>query len=56
MEKENNQVCNLYEEYCNLIGDNIFGNGEFFANRPFVYIVAENNTGAIFFAGVYNGD
>lgn len=37
-------------------GADIFGNGEFFANRPFVYIVAENNTGAIFFAGVYNGD
>ena len=29
---------------------------EFYANRPFVYIVTENNTQAIFFAGVYNGD
>lgn len=37
-------------------GADIFGTGEFFANRPFVYIVTENNTQAIFFAGVYNGD
>lgn len=37
-------------------GADIFGTGEFFANRPFVYIVTENNTQAIFFAGVYNGN
>ena len=37
-------------------GADIFGTGEFFANRPFVYIVTENNTQGIFFAGVYNGD
>ena len=33
-----------------------YSKDEFYANRPFVYIVAEKNTQAVFFAGVYKGD
>ena len=29
---------------------------EFFANRPFVYLICESSTNAVFFAGVYQGD
>ena len=30
--------------------------GEFHANRPFVYLITENNSDAIFFIGVYQGE
>ena len=33
MEKENNEVCNLYEEYYNLINNNIFGDGNKYGLR-----------------------
>ena len=29
---------------------------EFYANRPFVYIITERSTGTIFFMGAYMGD
>lgn len=33
-----------------------FKNQTFHANRPFVYIIEEASTGAVFFIGTYNGD
>jgi serpin B len=32
------------------------GENQFYADRPFVYMICENSTNAIFFAGVYQGD
>jgi serpin B len=29
---------------------------QFFANRPFLYVISEQSTGAIFFIGQYMGD
>ncbi len=32
------------------------GENQFHAKRPFVYLICENSTNAVFFAGVYHGD
>jgi len=32
------------------------GENQFHADRPFVYLICENSTNAVFFAGVYQGD
>ena len=34
----------------------IDGRGEFHANRPFVYIIQEASSGAVFFIGTFQGD
>jgi serpin B len=38
-------------------GSNIInGKGEFHANRPFVYVIQEWSSGAIFFIGTFQGN
>ena len=32
------------------------GKNQFYADRPFVYLICENSTNAVFFSGVYQGD
>lgn len=36
--------------------DDIQLKSDFYADRPFVYLICENSTNAVFFAGVYQGD
>ena len=36
--------------------DDIQLKSDFYADRPFVYLICENSTNAVFFAGIYQGD
>ena len=47
----------FYEENNPMEGSNIInGKGEFHANRPFVYVIQEWSSGAIFFIGTFQGN